>query len=395
MKILFVTEQFPYPLDNGGNIRTFHILRQLAKEHEVILASCERSGLSSSDYDELKPYCSEIKLFPPVPRETLRQGYYLIESLFGGRPYPINRNYSKEIHQWIRQRVGEVDVIHFNHLDAVCYAEDFEGVFVFDTHNLISNIYLRMRDQESNPLKRWFLRVLQKKTFDYEARIIGRIALCLACSDNEKAEIENLVPGIRTETIPNGVDTGFYTVDAARTFNSADHNLIFLGAMDYLPNFDGIRFFCKEVFDILQKHLPDIQLTIIGRNPPESIERLEKENLTVTGFVEDVRQWIQRADLMVVPIRIGGGTRIKILEGMAQGIPVISTRIGAEGIQADHEENIFFADTSQEMIEGIIKLLKDPDLRKKIADGGRKLVEEKYDWNVSGKKLLAAYSSIH
>jgi glycosyltransferase involved in cell wall biosynthesis len=165
--------------------------------------------------------------------------------------------------------------------------------------------------------------------------------------------------------------------------------------MDYLPNFDGIRFFCKEVFDILQKHLPDIQLTIIGRNPPESIERLEKENLTVTGFVEDVRQWIQRADLMVVPIRIGGGTRIKILEGMAQGIPVISTRIGAEGIQADHEENIFFADTSQEMIEGIIKLLKDPDLRKKIADGGRKLVEKKYDWNVSGQKLLAAYSSIH
>jgi glycosyltransferase involved in cell wall biosynthesis len=141
--------------------------------------------------------------------------------------------------------------------------------------------------------------------------------------------------------------------------------------------------------------LPDIQLTIIGRNPPESIERLENENLKVTGFVDDVRQWIQRADLMVVPIRIGGGTRIKILEGMAQGIPVISTRVGAEGIQAAHKESIFFADTSQEMIEGIIKLLKDPDLRKKIADGGRKLVEKKYDWNVSGQKLLAAYSSIH
>ncbi len=394
MKILFVTEQFPYPLDSGGNIRTFHVLRQLAKVHTVILAACERSGLSSADYEQLKPYCSEIKMFPPVPRGIIKQGYYLIDSLFGQMPYPINRNYSHQMSQWIQHMAEKVDVIHFNHLDTACYADDFSGSFVFDTHNLISNIYKKLHEKESNRLKKWFLGAQLKKTMAYEARIIRKIRLCLVCSDPEKIEIENIAPGIRVKTVPNGVDTGAYTTDENREFKSGDRNLVFVGAMDYLPNSDGIRFFCEEVFGILQERLPGIHLTVVGRNPPESIKRIQSKNLTVTGFVEDTRQWVQKADLMVVPIRVGGGTRIKILEGMAQGIPVLSTKIGAEGIEAENERNIFIADTPEEMADGVIKLFKNPGLRRNLAEAGRELVESKYDWDVVGQKLLAAYSSI-
>ncbi len=395
MKILFVTEQFPYPLDSGGNIRTFHIIRQLAKVHTVILAACERSGLTSADYEQLKPYCSEIKMFPPVPRDIFRQGYYLIDSLFGEKPYPINRNYSHQMRQWIQRKAGNVDIIHFNHLDAACYADDLSGVFVFDTHNLISNIYKKLVEKESNILKKWFLGVQLKKTLAYETRIIRKIRLCLVCSNPEKIEIESFVPGVRVQTVPNGVDTGAYRLDENRAFKPSDRNLVFVGAMDYLPNSDGIRFFYEEVFGILQKRLPDIHLTVVGRNPPESIKRIQNKNLTVTGFVEDIGQWVGKADLMVVPIRVGGGTRIKILEGMAQGIPVLSTKIGAEGIDADHEKNIFIADTPEEIADGVIKLLENPDLRKSLARAGRELVEKEYDWNVVGQRLLAVYSSIH
>lgn len=389
-----MTEQFPYPLDSGGNIRTFHILKHLAKNHTVILAACMRSGLSSSDYDSLKPYCCEIKLFPPISRGTLRQGYYLLESLFRKRPYPINRNYSKEMFDWIYQKIEAFDVVHFNHLDAACYAEDLTGVFVFDTHNLISGIYRRMRNQESNPLKRWFLDTQQNKTLDYEARIFKRMALCLSCSEEEKREIKTMTPGVRVEVIPNGVDTAFYTPNDDRTFNATDRNLIFVGAMDYLPNYDGILFFCEEVFDILQKRLPDIHLTVVGRKPPAEVKRFERKNIAITGFVEDVREWTRHADLMVVPLRFGGGTRIKILEGMAQGIPIISTKLGAEGIAAVHGKDIFFADTPEEIADGITKLLKNPSLRTNLAENGCNLAR-KYDWNSLAGKLLAAYSSIH
>jgi glycosyltransferase involved in cell wall biosynthesis len=334
-------------------------------------------------------------MFPPVPRGRLRQGYYLTESLFGKKPYPINRNYSRKIEPWISQKAKDVDVIHFNHLDAACYAENLEGVFVFDTHNLISNIYRRMRERETNPLKRWFLGLERKKTLGYETRIIRRMAFCLACSEEEKTQIEKLAPGIRVETIPNGVDTASCVPDKNRAFKHTDRNLVFVGAMDYLPNSEGIRFFCEEVFGILLKCLPDIHLTVVGKNPPDSVKRLEKDNITVAGVVEDIARQVHQADLMLVPIRIGGGTRIKILEGMALGIPVISTKIGAEGIDAAHAENIFLADSAEEMAEGIIKLLENPGLRKKLADGGRRLVEKSYDWNISGRKLLAAYSSLH
>jgi glycosyltransferase involved in cell wall biosynthesis len=210
-------------------------------------------------------------------------------------------------------------------------------------------------------------------------------------SIRDKEVIKKYVSGMKIEVIPNGVDTSYFK--PAPT-NSIEKALVFTGTMDYYPNVDGMAFFIREILPIILKEEPDLKLYIVGKNPPSQMKKFENSNIVITGFVNDIRPFVQRAAVYVVPLRVGGGTRLKILEAMAMEKPVVSTPIGCEGLEVEDEKNILIASDPHSFASYVLKLLRDATLRMRLGREGRQLVESKYDWLSISEKLESFYDRL-
>jgi glycosyltransferase involved in cell wall biosynthesis len=395
--ILFVSEKFPWPLDDGGQIRTYQILRSLAVQFSVILVATD--PLCPQDKEAIQKLGIEV-ITVPRHRNHLMLPWYVLGSLFTKRPYPLPKNFSRRLLNEIRHQVsaGRVQAIHLNHLDAAQYVDwldEFrsEVKIVFDTHNLLAPLYERLLNVEPNYLRKLFIWVQSRKMNLYERATIQKADCVAVCSTVERDILCSW--GLNAcLVVPNGVDTEFYTPAPVRSVDGRPLALVFTGAMDYLPNADGIRWFLRCVSPKLDKLEIQYKITIVGKNPPADLLAWELPGkIEFTGRVVDVRPYTHSADLFVVPLQVGGGTRLKILEALAMKVPVVSTRVGAEGLELHDGIHLRVVDDASTMAQTIAELSALPDRGQEMAHRGREYVSKKYDWAAVTAPLSRFYAS--
>lgn len=411
MNILFLTQILPYPPDAGPKVKTWHVLRYLAKQgHKITLASFTRK--------EEEKYLENVRalgveLFPvPIQRSRVRDAGYLVRSNLSGVPFLIERDNLSAMRSLVNRLLAErsYDIIHTDQLTMTQFApmgKQAPGqrpARIFDAHNATWSIMERMKTTARSVLKP-VLALEQQRIKRYEGRIVREFEHTLTVTDIDRRLLLEAVEATRAgdghldideiacriTTIPIAVDT-LQLQPTDRSTGSM--NILTLGTLHYPPNADGIRWFINEVFPIVRRERPGTSLTIVGKNPPADFVHLaqnDPETIRVTGYVEELTPYFQNAALTVVPVRAGSGMRVRILEAFARAMPVVTTTVGLEGINAQPDRDVIVADTPEEFAAGVLQVLKDPDLQSRLADHGRRLAMEQYDWQPVLKRLDQIY----
>jgi hypothetical protein len=423
-RILFVSEKFPWPVDDGGQIRTFNVLKTLASAFPVSLVALEPP--SPADEKPIRELGVDVKTFRKQrPRWALP--WYVAQSVLTREPYPLRKNFSREMLAEIRRQLGTgtIGALHLNQIDAAQYVErlglarkdapaerrlqsvrsgsddgarrgsDDRVHTVFDTLNVLTMMYERLAESAREPLRKAFCTHQWRKMGRYERSLMRSVDRVLVCSDVERELVR--VWGVELAMlVPNGVDIARYTFEERpERASDAPPTIVFSGGMDYLPNQDGVRWFIAAVMPEVRKLLPRAKLVVVGKNPPPSLLALAKPNeIELTGRVDDVRPYVRAADVMVVPLRIGGGTRLKILEALAMGVPVVSTTVGAEGIGVTHAKDILLADEPPDIARAIGSVCASLARARELAANGRALVQSRYDWSSVLRELVEYYAAI-
>ncbi len=395
MKILVIDEEFPVPLNSGKRIRTFNLYRELSKSNEV---SYLAYGDARTDAGRVLRE-NNIKPFSvPKPDRTqagIRFYVRLFLNLFSRYPYIVTSHYTKAFKRAFSRLIEEnqYDIIICEWTPYAMFIKDLSfPKKVIVTHNVESRIWRRYRDTESNPVKKIYIAIQYKKILAFEKKCFKWADGVTAVSKDEASVIREFDFGGQLEVIENGVD-----IDYFRPLDTAidPDMLVTTGSMDWRPNQDAAVFFATEIFPIIKQINSQVRATFIGRNPPGKIRGLEKiDGITIVGTVDDVRPYIAEAALFIVPLRVGGGTRLKILEALAMKKAVVSTTVGAEGLMVTDNRNIILADDKKQFADAVIRCLEDYSLRSRLGEEGRILVEKHYCWRDLGRKLNDFLESI-
>lgn len=393
MKILLLTQVLPYPPDSGPKIKTYNVLKYLASCHEVTLISFVR-GDQSADVAYLQRYCQAIHVVP-MTRGAVRDAWYMARSLLTGQPFIMTRDDRAAMRKLVDWLAAEqrFDVAHADQLNMAQYAIRVSGAFkVFDAHNALWLLYKRLWQTMRPGLHRWLLGRDWRLLKEYEGRVCRQFDAVLAVSQEDKTALEEAArQELDIHVIPIAIDTDEVAVIEREPDPS---HILHIGTMYWPPNIDGVLWFAHEVYPLIRQQRPDVCFDIVGARPPQEIVALDgdRTGINVTGYVADPAPYLQRAALMVVPLRAGGGMRVKILNALAQGIPIVSTTLGCEGIEVVPGESILVADEPAGFADAVLRLLDDADLAAKLAADGRRLAEEKYDYRHACRSLDDIYA---
>ena len=409
MHILFLTQILPYPPASGPKVKTWHVLRYLSQRgHRITLASFVRPE-ELPYIDEVKEVCAAVYAVP-VHRSRLSDAGYFLRSLVSSRPFLVERDDLAEMRAVVNKVVNSehVDVIHADQLTMTQFAFPLnlhggkKPALVFDAHNAVWTITERMKENAPFYLKPP-LSLETKRIKRYEGMIVSDFQATLAVTEPDRVSLLDAVHEYTgngkadvtpISVIPIAVDTDQIR-PVPREENSL--NILTMGTLYYPPNADGIRWFVQDVFPLVRQNMPGVTLTIVGKNPPKDFVRLAEDphnGVTVTGFVEELDPYFAKSALMVIPVRAGGGMRVRILEAFARAMPVITTTIGLEGIDAQLNQDVLVADTPVDFAKSVIDLLQDQTLQNRLASNGRQLVESRYDWQVVLGELDKMYDRL-
>jgi polysaccharide biosynthesis protein PslH len=383
MRILWVKAGGLVPPDTGGKIRSYQILRQLARQHSVTFFSFY--GKHANDaHPELASVFHEVVCLPldlPAPRSFSEFADYAVR-LFTSQPYNIAKYCRAQVRTELRRLLERqnFDVIICDFLIAAgAVPWDSPTPKVLFTHNVESVIWQRHYQVARNPLwkllswREW--RAMQAA----EQKYLLAADHILAVSEDDRNFFSRSVDHAKLSVIPTGADTEYFQPAESEEL---PNSLVFTGSMDWLPNEDGIGYFVKEILPQIQQQINNASLTVVGRNPSQRLKELAAKvpSIRLTGWVEDVRPFLARGAVCIVPLRIGGGTRLKIFEAMSMGKAVVSTSIGAEGLPVKAGEHLVIADDSTDFASATVMLLRDPARRRQIGLAARDLVEKNYSW---------------
>jgi glycosyltransferase involved in cell wall biosynthesis len=399
MKILLLTQVLPYPPDSGPKVKTWNVVKYLAQHHDVTLASFVR-GDQSEDVQRLKRYCSAVHTIP-MQRAAWRDGWYMLRSFMTHRPFMIIRDDRAAMRQLVDRLAAEThfDIAHADQLNMAQYAARVPGARkVLDAHNALWLLYERLWQTMKPGPKKWLLdrdwRLLKR----YEGRVCQEFDAVLAVSEEDKLALSEAIreagQGARSildiTVIPIAIDAD--EVRPAPRQPGASH-ILHIGTMYWPPNIDGILWFIREVYPLIRAQRPTAVFDVVGARPPREIADLSRDGtgIHVTGYVEDVTPYLEQAGVMVVPLRAGGGMRVKILNALAQGLPIVSTSLGCEGIQVAPGRDILVADSPQDFAEAVLRVLDDPALAMRLGDNGRQLAEYQYDYRRACLPLDTVY----
>jgi sugar transferase (PEP-CTERM/EpsH1 system associated) len=391
MRILWLKTELLHPLDKGGRIRSYQMLTHIKREHEVTYLSFVRPDDSPEALERSSEYCQRLITVPiSEPRKFGARFYYdLTVSLASPLPYAIQKYRSREMRRAIELETRErnYDVVVCDFLaTAINLPRALDCAAVLFQHNVESMIWRRHFETQRQGLKRAFLKSQWRKMLPYERETCRGFDAVIAVSDVDRDQMRKEFGIAHVYDVPTGVDTSFFSP----VETSPDpFELVFTGSMDWIPNQDAILYFADKILPIISRQIPECRLTVVGRNPGAALLQLERSHprIKVTGRVEDIRPYVARAAAYIVPIRIGGGTRLKIYEAMAMGKPVISTSVGAEGLPVRDEAELLLADEPQEFARAVLRVLGDGALARRLGENARAVVCEKFGWDRAARSF--------
>jgi len=404
MRVLWLSHLLPYPPRSGVQLRSFNLLKEVSRQHEVHFLAFNQPALVAdadvpSAVSALGQFCRVLDVLPiPSERSPAAKPMLAARSLFSKYPYTLNWLRSASFASALRLygRQSKYDLVHFDTISLAPYRRLVRSLPASMTHhNIESDMMLRRAVLEKNWVRRayylqegWRLRIYERVTArDFDVH--------LTCSELDANRLRKIAPGAATAVIPNGVDTQYFD---PRMFlcDQRPESLVFAGGLDWYPNASAMLFFVAKVWPLLKRTLPNATLTVIGRRPPKWLidAAAADPSVKVLGFVDDVRPHIAAAQVYVCPIFDGGGTKLKVLDALSMGIPIVAHPVACEGIDVSPERNVLLASTPDEFVNQIGRLFADRQFRERLAEEGRKLAEEKYDFEEIGRLLCDLYERI-
>jgi polysaccharide biosynthesis protein PslH len=393
MKLLWVYSDFLHPTNRGGQIRTLETLKCLHRKHEVHYA-----GLWNPKFPEgparAKEYASYV--YPVrrtvTPKTSPAFLFQLAKGLVSEMPVAVFRHQSDELRATVDRLLHEHSFDHVvcDFLSSAPHFSDLSRAVLFQ-HNVEAMIWKRHLEHAGSPLRRYYFRRQARLMLEYERQVCRSVKSIIAVSGADAEKMRELYGVSRVTAVPTGVDVDFFRPAKEAT---AATDLVFVGSMDWMPNIDGVVWFVNEVLPLIKRKLPQCSLAVVGRTPGREVTELaERESgIRITGTVEDVRPWLWESKVSIVPLRIGGGTRLKIYEAMAAGTPVVSTTIGAEGLDISPGENILIADEPEAFAEACVRLISDAGERRRLAEAAAQHVETKHSWEAAAMEFERALS---
>jgi polysaccharide biosynthesis protein PslH len=395
LSVLAVTSEVPWPLDSGGHLRTYHLLRTLAGRFDVRLVVPDLQHSAAAATRALEYAGVEAHVIDVGARTVAAETTRLLGSAVRREPYvlfgrhrrsTVRRRLAREIH---RRRP---DVIYLDHLDSLVYADEAPGIpIVLDLHNVYSRLAGRAADEANGLLRRSFLRREAALLARMERRAATLAHTVLSVSHEEVRYFSEL--GARAVMVPNGVDCSAYE-PPAKPVKASEPTILFVGSLTWPPNASAAAFLITEVLPAVRRQIPDARLSIVGKDPSPELRALAAldDRVTIAGSVPDVLPYFHQSHVLAVPLQAGGGTRLKILEAFAAGVPVVSTPIGCEGLGAQHGQQLLVAERSG-FADAIVRLLRNAGEARQLAERARPFVRKQYDWSVVGEYACDAVAA--
>jgi sugar transferase (PEP-CTERM/EpsH1 system associated) len=394
VKILWLNAGLLLPLDKGGKLRTWHLMRRLARRHAVTYLSFADPDEPTGHVEGMREVAERIVTVPR--REPPKGGvqFYadVARYVLHPVPYAVAKYHSAEYTGRVNQLLGEggFDLVVADFLPPVANLPDrLPCPSALFTHNVEAEIWRRHFETARHPVKRALLHGQWNRMLAFERKALEHFDLVLTVSETDRRTFERLYPSAARQyyVVPTGVDTGYFALAS----NGGGPHLVFTGSMDWLPNEDGMLHFCRDILPLIRQAEPNVTLSIVGRDPTPAVRQLARTSgVEVTGRVEDVRPYVARGTVYVVPLRIGGGTRLKIFEAMSMGKAVVSTTVGAEGLPVTSDHDIVIADDPPAFAEAVVRLLRDGQQRQQLERAARQLVVGRYDWSAVAGELEVA-----
>ena len=395
MRILVITDHLPYPPSSGTSIRNYSLITRIAREHEVWLCHFAGHGEPDRGMTHLLQFCAGIESVKKNRERAWGQPLTALRYLLAGRPVELKYYWSVEMADTIRRLTSRID------FDVIDIVDSYMGLYldalspskrrgtVLTFIDVVFEKYRRISKLEPRLPRKLRTKVYADTMRRWEPSLAGRFQRCITVSDPDRQLLLSSNPRLRIDVVPNGIDTKTHRV---LPYESDKPVLIFVGNLEYRPNIDAMLYFCGTVRPHIRAAIPKLELLIVGLNPPKEIQQLAGSDVQVIGSVEDVGSYYQRSLACVVPLRAGGGTRLKILEAMAFGRPVVSTSIGCEGLEVVDGQHLLIADSPEEFAAQTIRLLTDKPLRESLIRRARELVVSRYDWDIIAQQLLQTYA---
>ncbi|PYO35192.1 MAG: hypothetical protein DMD71_13035 [Gemmatimonadetes bacterium] len=402
-RLLFLAQCFPYPPHSGVASRTFNILQQLQVAYDVDLVAFSRANHQADRFAReaawqgLQQVVAHVAEPTPIPNErfALRKLWDHACSVISGRAYTYYEFQSRPFADHLRAalRARPPDLVHLDSLDLHGWLPELPAVPIACTHHSIESELLRLRASWLTPAVRRRYVLLQADRLErVERELCPRLTLNVMMSEVDAQRLRALAPGAATVVVPNGADTEYFQPNGAE---SVAGRVVFVGPTYSYPNRDAVEFLLQEIWPRVRGADRSASLRLIGRNAPEDRARYDAEpGVTSLGYLPDIRPRLAEARCCVVPIRIGGGTRLKILDAWAMGKAVVSTSIGCEGLDAVDGENILIRDTPDAIADALLQVLRDARLRAHLGRNARRLATETYSWSVVGQRIRSAYDAL-
>lgn len=395
MRILWLKTELLHPVDKGGRIRTYYMLRELKREHEVTYLTLDDGQAGVDARERATEYCHELITIPHRTRAKFTPGFYfdLAHNLVSRLPYFMQKYKSAAMRREVARltTAGKFDVLVCDFLmSSINVPPRVSCPTVLFQHNVEAMIWKRHYEVQRNPLKKAYLYGQWRKAVAYERAACQRFDYVVTVSKDDREMTRKDYQIERVADVETGVDTNYFRPRGLEV--REPYNLVFTGSMDWLPNEDAIRYFTEQIMPIIKRDVPEATLTVVGRNPYKSLLELSRRDssIIVTGRVEDVRPYMERASVYVVPLRIGGGTRLKIYEAMAMEKPIVSTTIGAEGLPVQKGEHLLLADTPEAFAAECVRVLRDETAARELGSRAAKVVREQFGWD----KVAASFAEV-
>lgn len=395
MKILLISPKIPYPPEDGHKKSIFGVLKYLSKRGHQIDLVAYRQNQNESGLDELKKY---VKLFT-LDVETSNSLWGILQNFFSLVPYNLWKYNRLELKKFLREyfQSNKVDVIQVTNAHMGWVIDELRRLtnapVILRQENMEMEIMRRFAENQKNPLLKIYANQQYKKFVKYEPELCAKFDLTVMMSEEDEQKLLALNPNVKSLVIPAGVEKSLLEL---QTGDKEKFSLVHIGSLDWYPNLDGIQWFVSEILPLVVRNIPDVKLYLYGGGNSSNLKLDDKikTHIVLKGFVEDIWSEISNKELAIVPLRIGGGIRVKILEMLAAGINILTTSLGAEGIPVNDNKHLLIADSSQHFAERIIDFMNGKFDSNQISLNGKQLIKDNYVWEKIAEEFEISYKGL-